>query len=118
MLDNLDKEYDNIDIDKVINIDIDKDIAIERIESRLICEDCGSSYNKNLIDENICTKCGGKLSARSDDSKETFLDRYNTFLKETKPLLKYYGDKVITIYNNSSLEDIYKSVDNIFKGDE
>ena len=118
MLDNLDKEYDNIDIDKVINIDIDKDIAIERIESRLICEDCGSSYNKNLIDENICTKCGGKLSARSDDSKETFLDRYNTFLKETKPLLKYYSDKVITIYNNSSLEDIYKSVDNIFKGDE
>ena len=118
MLDNLDKEYDNIDIDRVINIDIDKDIAIERIESRLICEDCGSSYNKYLIDENICTKCGGKLSARSDDNKETFLDRYNTFLKETKPLLKYYGDKVITIYNNSSLEDIYKSVDDIFKGDE
>ena len=117
MLDNLDKEYDNIDIDKVINIDIDKDIAVERIESRLICEDCGSSYNKYLIDENICTKCGGKLSSRSDDNKETFLDRYNTFLKETKPLLKYYGDKVITIYNNSSLEDIYKSVDNIFKGD-
>lgn len=118
MLDSLDKTNDDIEITKVIDIDIDKDIAIERIESRLICESCGSVYNKNMLKENVCTKCGGNLISRNDDTRETFLDRYDTFVKQTKPVLDYYGDKVVTIYNNTSLEDVYESVDKILKGDE
>ena len=118
MLDSLDKTNDDIEITKVIDIDIDKDIAIERIESRLICESCGSVYNKNMLKENVCTKCGGNLISRNDDTRETFLDRYDTFVKQTKPVLDYYGDKVVTIYNNTSLEDVYDSVDNVLKGDE
>jgi len=118
MLDSLDEINDNIEITKVIDIDIDKDIAIERIESRLICESCGSVYNKNMLKENVCTKCGGNLISRNDDTRETFLDRYDTFVKQTKPVLDYYGDKVVTIYNNTSLEDVYDSVDNVLKGDE
>jgi adenylate kinase len=117
MLDSLDEINDNMEITKVINIDIDKEIAIERIESRLICESCGSVYNKNMLKENVCTKCGGNLISRNDDTRETFLDRYDTFVKQTKPLLDYYGDKVVTIYNNTSLEDVYESVDKILKGD-
>ena len=118
MLDSLDEMNDNIEITKVIDIDIDKDIAIERIESRLICESCGSVYNKNMLKENVCTKCGGNLISRNDDTRETFLDRYDTFVKQTKPVLDYYGDKVVTIYNNTSLEDVYDSVDKVLKGDE
>ena len=118
MLDSLDKTNDDIEITKVIDIDIDKDIAIERIESRLICESCGSVYNKNILKENVCTKCGGNLISRNDDTRETFLDRYDTFVKQTKPVLDYYGDKVVTIYNNTSLEDVYESVDKVLKGDE
>ena len=118
MLDSLDEINDNIEITKVIDIDIDKDIAIERIESRLICESCGSVYNKNMLKENVCTKCGGNLISRNDDTRETFLDRYDTFVKQTKPVLDYYGDKVVTIYNNTSLEDVYDSVDKVLKGDE
>lgn len=118
MLDSLDEMNDNIEITKVIDIDIDKDIAIERIESRLICESCGSVYNKNMLKENVCTKCGGNLISRNDDTRETFLDRYDTFVKQTKPVLDYYGDKVVTIYNNTSLENVYDSVDKVLKGDE
>lgn len=118
MLDSLDEINDNMEITKVIYIDIDKEIAIERIESRLICESCGSVYNKNMLKENVCTKCGGNLISRNDDTRETFLDRYDTFVKQTKPVLDYYGDKVVTIYNNTSLEDVYESVDKILKGDE
>ena len=32
--------------------------------------------------------------------------------------INYYKDKLVTIYNNSSLEDIFKNVDGILKGDE
>ena len=118
MLDELDEENDNVEISKVIHIDIDKEIAVERIENRLICENCGSVFNKKLVKDLKCTKCGDNLISRNDDNKETFLDRYDTFLKETKPLLDYYGDKIITIYNNSTLEDIFKNVDELLKGDE
>ena len=118
MLDMLDENNDNTEIDKVIHIDMDKDIAVERIENRLICENCGSVFSKKLINNNICTKCGDSLISRNDDNKETFLDRYDTFIKETKPLLNYYKDKVITIYNNGTLDDIYKDVDSIIKGDD
>ena len=107
----------NVELSNVINIDIDKEIAIERITNRLVCDNCKSVYNKKLIKENICTKCGGNLSSRNDDNKETFLDRYDTFLKETKPLINYYDDKLVTIYNNSSLDNIFKDVDGILKGD-
>ncbi len=108
----------NIILDKVIFIDIDKEIAIDRINSRLICEDCESIYNKKLISTDKCTKCGGNLISRSDDTMETYITRYDTFLNQTKPVINYYEDKLITIYNNSSLEDVFKSVDDILKGDE
>ena len=117
ILDELFNKY-SISLDKVIFINIDKEIAIERIESRLICEECESVYNKKLIKNNICTKCGGNLVSRSDDTRETYITRYNTFIKQTKPLIDYYKDKVITINNNSSLEDVYKATDEILKGDE
>lgn len=118
MLDELDELYDNIELDKVIYIDTDKDIAIDRIENRLICDNCGSSYNKKFINDNKCTKCGGNLVSRNDDTKETFIDRYNTFLKETKPLVNYYKDKLITVHNNTTFEEVYKKVDNILEGDD
>ena len=108
----------NIELDKVIFIDINKEIAIDRINNRLICEDCESIYNRKLITTDKCTKCGGNLISRSDDTEETYITRYDTFVKQTKPLLEYYGDKVVTIYNNTSLEDVYKSVDEVLKGDE
>ena len=32
--------------------------------------------------------------------------------------MEYYNDKLIMIHNNSTLEDVYKSVDDILKGDD
>ena len=108
----------NIEIDKVIFIDVDKEVAIDRIVNRLTCEDCGSVFNKNILNELKCTKCGGNLVSRKDDTRESYLLRYNQFIDETMPLVNYYGDKVITIYNDKTIEDMYKTIDNIFKGDE
>ena len=118
MLDEIDKKNDNVEINKVINIDIDKQIAIDRIVNRVICDKCGSSYNKNIIEKSVCTKCGGNLVSRDDDSYETYINRYDTYIKETKPLLDYYKDKVITINNNGSLEEMYKLIDKVFEGDD
>ena len=110
VLDKLLKEK-NIDLEKVIYIDIDKEIASKRIENRLTCEKCKRVYNKELTDSKVCMICGGNLISREDDTKEVFEKRYDTYLKETKPLVDYYKDKLVRIYNNDTLESLYSNLD-------
>jgi adenylate kinase len=110
LLDSLFKE-NNIDLDKVIFIDIDKEIAAKRVINRLTCDNCKRVYNKELIDSKECMICGGNLITREDDTKEVFEKRYDTYLKETKPLVDYYKDKLVRIYNNDTLESLYNNLD-------
>lgn len=81
----------------VIFFDIDKETALKRTISRIICPNCGSSYNL-LIDElkpkkdNICDRCNHELKTRKDDTEEVFIHRFDTYIKSTKELIKYYTD--------------------------
>ena len=104
-------EENNIELEKVIFIDIDKEIAAKRIESRLTCTKCKRVYNKENINSKVCMICGGNLITRDDDTKEVFEKRYNTYINETKPLVDYYKDKLVMIHNNDTLESLYSNLD-------
>lgn len=110
LLDSLFKE-NNIELEKVIFIDIDKEIAAKRVENRLTCTKCKRVYNKEIIDSKVCMICGGNLITREDDTKEVFENRYDTYLKETKPLVDYYKDRLVKIHNNDTLESLYDNLD-------
>ena len=110
LLDSLLKE-NNIDLEKVIFIDIDKDLAASRVINRLTCDKCKRVYNKEITNSKVCMICGGNLITREDDTKEVFDHRYDTYLKETKPLVDYYKDKLVKIYNNDTLESLYNNLD-------
>ncbi len=93
----------NKDLGIVIVIDIDKNIAASRIAGRLSCPNCKEVYNTNSKElvpkkEGICDKCGEKLVKRADDNEETYLDRYNTYIEKTSPLIDYY-DKLGVLYH-------------------
>lgn len=103
----------------VIFLDIDKDLALKRTLSRVICSSCGTSYNSNVVElrpriDGICDKCGHALSVRSDDTKETFLNRFDTYLRETNPLINYYNElgilRVIKIEEQDSAQDIFNKI--------
>lgn len=84
----------------VIFMDIDRDITLKRTLSRMVCSACGASYNKEVSElrpknDGFCDKCGHNLSVRSDDSLETAMNRYNTYLTSTQPLIEYYRNKGI-----------------------
>ena len=86
----------NKDLGVVIFMDIDKDLALERTVSRVICPKCGSSYNLMAVKpkvNGICDRCGSELKTRDDDNKETFLSRFETYIDKTSSLLEYYQDK-------------------------
>ena len=88
---------DELNYDKgvVIFFDIDKQIALKRTLSRIVCQNCGSSYNL-LIEglkpqkENICDRCNHELRTRTDDTEEVFIHRFDTYLNSTKDLIEYY----------------------------
>ena len=79
----------------VIFFDIDKELALQRTLSRIICSNCGSSYNLLVEDlkpkkENICDRCQHELKTRNDDTEEVFIHRFDTYMDNTKELIDYY----------------------------
>ena len=123
------KTYDNIlkdlnyDEGLVVFLDIDKSLAMKRALSRVVCSKCGLSYN--LINkeyaplkEGICDNCGSSLKTRSDDNEESFINRFDTFMKETYPLLEYYekkGNLLKIKVDNITTEDIFDEIKKVIK---
>ena len=107
----------------VIFLDIDKEVALNRIKSRMVCPKCGMSYNTLTPDlspvrEGLCDNCSSELKVRSDDNEETFLSRFDTYMKETYPLIEYYQNKnnLIRIdVNNKTIEEIFEDVRKVIK---
>ena len=95
-------------IDYVINVDVDKDILMERLTGRRICKECGATYHLVFnppTKEGVCDRCGGELYQRADDNAETVQNRLDVNLKQTKPLLSFYEDKG-TLRNINGQQDI------------
>ncbi|MDQ0201781.1 adenylate kinase [Neobacillus ginsengisoli] len=94
-LENLLVELDR-EIDYVINIEVDKDILMERLTGRRICKDCGATYHLVFNpphQEGICDRCGGELYQRADDNEETVQNRLDVNIKQSQPLLDFYETK-------------------------
>lgn len=109
----------------VINIEIDKELLEKRATGRRICEKCKSSYNiyfdgfrPNV--ENTCDKCNQLLVQRTDDTLETFQNRYQTFLEVTAPLIEFYQNKgkLKSVDASKPQEEIIKDVTLILEGEE
>jgi adenylate kinase len=84
--------------DMVLSFVIDKEQIVKRIIARRICPTCGRVYNLISIppkNNEICDGCNIKLIQRSDDTRETILNRIDVYHSKTEPLVKYYQDKEI-----------------------
>ena len=102
-------------IDKVINIDVEKDALVKRITGRRVCKSCGASYHVVNIPpkkDGICDLCSGELIQRADDTEETVLNRIDVYNKQTKPLVDYYDKAgvIINIDGNKDLDDVLADI--------
>lgn len=108
-------------IDYVINIEVDKDILMERLTGRRICKQCGSTYhlvfNPPAV-EGICDKCGGELYQREDDNEETVANRLEVNLKQTQPLLNFYEEKgyLRNINGQQDIKQVFVDVNELLGG--
>ena len=93
-LDNI-MSKNNQSIGAIIYLDVTRDIIEKRIFGRIVCEKCNVILNEYLDNDQIKNhKCGNEyLKKRKDDNSKTIINRYDTFVKETNPLLDYYSKK-------------------------
>ena len=93
-LDELFEKY-GLSITKVMELVVPDELAFKRILERKKCDNCGEQYGIDFppkVDD-VCDKCGGHLSIRTDDTKETLAKRINTYRENAKEILDYYKEK-------------------------
>ena len=115
------------EIDKDTNIKpvvfyfkIAEELLIDRLIHRVSCKDCGAIYNlksMNIV-QNKCPKCGGELIKRNDDNEEVAKKRFDTYYRETAPLIDLYKERgwLITLDASKDIETIYKNLTGAIKG--
>ena len=96
----------NETIGAIVYLDVTREIIEKRILGRIVCEKCNVSMNEYLDNEQIKNhKCGKEyLKKRKDDNSKTIMKRYDTFIKETNPLLDYYSKKTTFYKINASVK--------------
>ena len=81
-------------IDKAFYIKVSTDELVRRLAGRWNCSQCGAVYHEMSMPpkkSGVCDSCGSELHQREDDRPEVVRTRLEVNLKETKPLLEYYG---------------------------
>lgn len=82
-----------IGFDKIIEISIPDEVAIERLASRVSCSNCGAVYNDITNppkEKGKCDLCGSELYKRKDDNEEAIRKRLEIYHSETEPILDKY----------------------------
>lgn len=105
----------SIKLDKVVNIDADKDILIERAIGRRVCKECGATYHVKNMPPKVEGKCdldGGTLLQRDDDKEETVATRIQVYLKQTQPLINYYKEKglILNVDGTKPIDEIFETI--------
>ncbi len=99
----------NITLDKAVNIDVPKEIILDRLCTRRTCEnpECQAIYNVKSNppkQEGICDKCGSKVVQREDETEEAISHRLATYNEKTAPLIGFYDKEglLLTVEATSS----------------
>ena len=101
----------NQKISIVLSLIVDKNIISRRINGRFTCTKCFKIFNIYFDPTNSENhNCDKKyLEKRSDDNSKTALNRFETYVTTTKPLLDYYKKRgtLCEIDGNQKVEEIY-----------
>ena len=79
----------------VISLNVDKESIIKRILGRQTCVNCGLIFNEYYYPASRKNhSCDSKfLNKRSDDNKKIIINRFETYLNKTLPILDFYKEQ-------------------------
>lgn len=101
-------------LDCVVNIDVPREVILDRLTTRRTCEDCGAIYNVKSNppkEEGKCDKCGGNVVQRDDETEEAISNRLDVYNEKTAPLAGFYEKEgmLLTVSATSS-EDVINAI--------
>jgi adenylate kinase len=85
-----------ISLDFAVEIDVPRDVILDRLTTRRTCVDCGAIYNVKSMPpkvEGVCDKCGGKIVQRDDETEEAISNRLDVYNEKTAPLVGFYKNE-------------------------
>jgi adenylate kinase len=88
----LDRVLDGRTLNLAINLDVPRDIVLDRLAGRRVCETCQRVYHVNMPPEVdwTCDTCGGRVVQRDDDTEEAIDRRLQLYEEQTVPIIEYY----------------------------
>ena len=103
----------------IIYLNVSREIIEKRILGRLICEKCNKILNEFTNQKELQNHACGKefLKKRHDDNSETIIKRYETYMKETNPILKLYSNRpnFFNIDASVQIDEITTKIEEILK---
>lgn len=107
------KERYGKDIDYAIELQVDDDIVINRLQNRFICLDCGSISSFANVDDAVCAKCNSvRLEKRVDDVNMSAIQkRISEYHIQMKGLREYYKDKLLSINASLSIDRVTEEIE-------
>ncbi|MDH5612477.1 MAG: adenylate kinase [Gammaproteobacteria bacterium] len=95
-------------LDCVVNIDVPRDVILDRLTTRRTCESCGEIYNVKSNPpkaEGVCDKCGGPVTQRADETEEAISNRLDVYNEKTAPLAGFYEKEGMLLTVNATSSD-------------
>ena len=83
-------------LDFAVEIDVPREVILDRLTTRRTCSDCGEIYNVKSNPpkvEGVCDKCGGAVVQRDDETEEAINNRLNVYNEQTAPLVDFYKNE-------------------------
>ena len=101
-------------LDCVLELDIPRDVIVDRLITRRTCNNCGEIYNiksKPPRVEGVCDVCGSEIVQRDDETEEAIENRLQVYIQQTAPLVEFYrNDGLLVSVPSSDLEPVMQAI--------
>jgi adenylate kinase len=75
----------------VVDIAVPEQELVRRLGARMICAECGHNADgAAAVPGARCSRCGGALKQRADDSEAVVRERLKVYHRDTEPLVEFY----------------------------
>lgn len=95
-------------LDCAVEIDVPRDVILDRLTTRRTCTGCGEIYNVKSNPpkaEGICDKCGEPVVQRDDETEEAISNRLNVYTEQTAPLVGFYKNEGLLLSVEATSSD-------------
>jgi len=97
-----------------LELDIPRDVIIDRLTTRRTCSNCGAIYNVKFKPpkvEGVCDVCGSEIVQRDDETEAAIENRLEVYNEQTAPLVEFYrNDGLLVTVPTSELEPVMAAI--------